>query len=616
MKLQKKLTIWSVISLIFISAVGIISWLGVKQLLTTIESVDHTHQMIQHSLQLKNYIYKLEADEEHYLFLSDEVHFLKDYNVNKKLIADVINFLLEKVRTPSQRNLLISINQKIVNWEKDIADLEMRTVGKRLNVEHKTLPALHSLGEVGDNPPLPPTPRLRRTGNPLPGGEQKGWVTEHPASVFALRASPDKSSIPSSLRYAAASEHQALKQKFEAHKNRVINQEALLTEAAIDLDRFIQNEKILMKQRKGKVFSYINRVSIVIISSIIFFMIAYAVISYFLSRSVVKPLLATTMMMKDISEGKADLTKRLHSKSNDEFRDLIYWFNIFISKLHKIMKHIKDENISMKNSSSKLFATATGLANTAVETSSSADELFSVAEDVTQTLDFTKEKSSKYLTDSKEMLHFIQSDFMDNLSYEKDRIVIIKENIEHTSANILEVNQLILRLKNNIDSINDLANQSKILSINASVQATKAGDYGKGFDIIAKEIKELAHKSEDSVKAFFKSIKEILNISNDAGLSVEKNSDFIYNSISNSESLKDLILKHTNNISELAQGMNEMSSIFSKQHEDTSLLLNTAKQIKLGTETNVQGAKKIQNAADNLEEFSIRLNSLIDNFKV
>ena len=96
MKLQKKLTIWSAISLIFISAVGIVSWFGVRQLLTTIESVVHTYQMIQHSLQLENSIYKLEADEEHYLFLSEEVHFLKEYNINKKLIADEIDLLLKK----------------------------------------------------------------------------------------------------------------------------------------------------------------------------------------------------------------------------------------------------------------------------------------------------------------------------------------------------------------------------------------------------------------------------------------------------------------------------------------------------------------------------------------
>ena len=57
-------------------------------------------------------------------------------------------------------------------------------------------------------------------------------------------------------------------------------------------------------------------------------------------------------------------------------------------------------------------------------------------------------------------------------------------------------------MKGIIDSIKDLASQSKILSVNASIQATKAGDYGKGFDVVAKQIKELANKSETSVKMF------------------------------------------------------------------------------------------------------------------
>ena len=146
-------------------------------------------------------------------------------------------------------------------------------------------------------------------------------------------------------------------------------------------------------------------------------------------------------MMRDISEGKADLTKRLQAKSNDELRELVNWFNKFIDKLHKIMKHMHEENIRVKSSSSELSVTATGLANSAVETSSKADELFSVAEDVAQTLDYTKEKSSQYTTDSGEMLNFIQSDFLNNVSYETDQIVSIKENIGHTSTNLLEMNK-------------------------------------------------------------------------------------------------------------------------------------------------------------------------------
>ena len=130
MKLQKKLTIWSTISLIFISVVGIVSWFSVRQLLKTVESVDHTHQMIQHSLQLESYAYKLESAEEHYLFLSDEERFLKEYNVNKNLIEAEFDFLLKKVRTPSQKDLIISINKKIVNWEKNVADVEMSNAKK------------------------------------------------------------------------------------------------------------------------------------------------------------------------------------------------------------------------------------------------------------------------------------------------------------------------------------------------------------------------------------------------------------------------------------------------------------------------------------------------------
>ena len=99
-------------------------------------------------------------------------------------------------------------------------------------------------------------------------------------------------------------------------------------------------------------------------------------------------------------------------------------------------------------------------------------------------------------------------------------------------------------------------------------------------------------------------------------MSVEKSSNFINKSISNSENLQQILLKHTDNISDLVEGMNELTSIYHKQHNDTALLLDTAKRIKLSTGTNAEGAKKLQTAADNLKEFSVRLNSLIDDFKI
>ena len=236
MKLRSKFTIWSGISLIFIAAIGIVAWFAIQQMLISADSIEHTHQMIQHSLQLKNNIYKMEANEKYFLLLTEESHFLQEYTDIKVKIEKEFSFLLEEVITPTQRDLLKTIKVKVNNWDKTVAVVEINSSKEKARKSSKLNAALilkkkqldlrqsksstvneEKLQETGNNPPLNPLHGgeqslqfvSEKTGeiannppiNPLPGGEQKGWAIppskekEHLESTVILQTIADKPSI-------------------------------------------------------------------------------------------------------------------------------------------------------------------------------------------------------------------------------------------------------------------------------------------------------------------------------------------------------------------------------------------------------------------------------------
>ncbi len=198
--------------------------------------------------------------------------------------------------------------------------------------------------------------------------------------------------------------------------------------------------------------------------------------AYFFSRRITRPIIAINSLIKNMSNG--DLTQKSDVQLNNEIGELSDAYNIMINELTNIISGIKD-NISNFNEGTREVATnALHISEGASEQASSIEEISSVMEEITGTINQSAENSVVANKISQEAAQGMSS-------------------VRTDSEKVVEANN---RIKDKIKIITDIATQTNILALNAAVEAARAGEQGRGFAIVAAEVRKLAELSNKAAK--------------------------------------------------------------------------------------------------------------------
>ena len=376
-----------------------------------------------------------------------------------------------------------------------------------------------------------------------------------------------------------------------------------------------------------------NRTVLMIIIAVALVSILISIaVAFFLAKMITNPLNSSVVLLKDISEGDGDLTKRLPQNGNDELSDLAIYFNKTIEKISSLISSIKGESTVMDSVASNLSLNmneTTGAVQKIDENVGLIKNQITLQEgDVSKTSDMVKriseniEKLSANVEEQalrvsqgasaiEEMVKNIRSvteilekndksvhELSD--SAEKGRIVV-KKTVDLTDK-IYENSDGLMEASNIISSI---ASKTNLLAMNAAIEAAHAGEVGKGFAVVAGEIRNLA---EDSTVQG-KKISEAL-----IGLK-----DLIAEISASSKDIKDQFEKIFSNTQEVSEQESVIKSAMDEQSSGSQQILNVIHDINsLSQEVKtdiVEMNKDGQTALgqiENLSELSVQISGNMD----
>ena len=223
---------------------------------------------------------------------------------------------------------------------------------------------------------------------------------------------------------------------------------------------------------------------------VVFMLLMYLSVSKFVKR----PLTRVIQGLRDISEGEGDLTKRLKLASKDELGTLAQLFNTFVEKLQSVVKQIQRSGIQVSSSSTELAATAKQQEVTMkVQVESTNKALKSVEEiaNVTEHLVQTMKGVASMSEDTEEAVDSKQTD----LARMAGAMQQMEEASRTISGRLQAINEKADNITNIVTTITKVADQTNLLSLNAAIEAEKAGEYGRGFTVVAREIRRLADQT-------------------------------------------------------------------------------------------------------------------------
>ena len=229
---------------------------------------------------------------------------------------------------------------------------------------------------------------------------------------------------------------------------------------------------------------------------------------YLTARSLSRAAVSVVERLKDIAEGEGDLTKRVDETRKDELGELGHWFNRFVEKVHDSIVEVGSVSREVAAASTQIAASSEEMSQSMQEQSAQTTQISAAVEEMTQSVVQVAQKTVGASADAKRSGELA----------EHGRAVVGKvvEGVKLVDAAVMQGSQSVQALGQRgeqigqvIAVINDIADQTNLLALNAAIEAARAGEHGRGFAVVADEVRKLADRTQKATAEVAESINAI-----------------------------------------------------------------------------------------------------------
>lgn len=353
-----------------------------------------------------------------------------------------------------------------------------------------------------------------------------------------------------------------------------------------------------------------NQLLIMILSDLIILII----LTWIVSIAVKKPLKNMINTTKELASGEADLTKRLDITSRDEIAETNGWVNSFIERIQTTLKDVKSTNVKssevtkeFSHISRQIMDRVSGSAKTLESLNDSGRDIYST---ISSSLEFTKnaeqtiEQTKENLNQTKEILYDLVSKVETNAHKELE--LSDKLNALTTDAN---------QAKDVLTVISDIADQTNLLALNAAIEAARAGEHGRGFAVVADEVRQLAERTQKSLAEINATIGVIVQAIMDASGEMNHNSKNTQELITLSSKAQEFMDKSYEKMDESIEAVSETSKSSDQVSKSVEEMLTRISEVNKSGEENVEQVKNMEHSLGELQTASNEMNKKLESFR-
>ncbi len=364
--------------------------------------------------------------------------------------------------------------------------------------------------------------------------------------------------------------------------------------------------------RVNEAFIYHTLKSIALATLVAFALLGF---NYFFVRNVVtRPLGNIAAELNSIAKGEGDLTSRLEVRCRDEIGHVAVAFNLFMDKLQGIITEVKSSTDQVLSTAHELAEISSSVAANSTQQSQEAYSMATQVEIMTYTLDG--------LASQAEDVQRVSVESNEHSTHGSEVIHAAGKEMDQITATVNESSQLIqdLGLQSNqisqiVNVIKEIADQTNLLALNAAIEAARAGEQGRGFAVVADEVRKLAERTSNSTQEITAMIEKIQTGTRMAIQSMEAGVTRVSQGSKLANQAGEAINQIKTGVGQVVDAVTEISASLKEQASSNSENAHKVENIARLTEENsikfLETAKTVQY----LDDLARNLSSLVGRFR-
>ena len=270
---------------------------------------------------------------------------------------------------------------------------------------------------------------------------------------------------------------------------------------------------------------------------------------------------------------------------------------------------------TVASASAEILAATTQVASGAAETATAVSQTTTTVEEVKQTAQVSSQKA-KYVAESAQKAAQVSQAGKRAVDETIEGMRRIREQMESIAESIVRLSEQSQAIAEIIATVNDLAEQSNLLAVNAAIEAAKAGEQGKGFAVVAQEVKSLAEQSKQATAQVRAILNDIQKATSATVMATEQGSKAVAAGVKQSTDAGESIRVLTESIAEAAQAATQIAASSQQQLVGMDQVALAMENIKQASTQNVASTRQTETAAQSLHELGQKLKQLVERYKV